>query len=502
MMTRLTYLLISMPSRLRDDALSEVIGFILILALIAALASLYLTYVVPAQGREGEIKHMAGINDQFLGYKTAIDSLWINDQTNVPISRTFTLGTITGTTQGSFVIPIFQPYPSSGSMVVNGREETITISADALVEGFPGSATPDLDPVYYRPNHIYIQLMTTNTSKGGGITLKPNYGNWTISLNLTRFITPDQEATQSGVKPFPTPTSASSSISWTEFQTWINNNLNNVGGWISSLNASISSSSNTSSYITMTMTKNNNLVFSELPIVKNAQNNVWYTIDVVDSSYGIENELVYPFSISISNATSNWIAYRYPVSVGYVPKQITQSHQMGSLEFLSNNKYWIQQNYYYQQGGVFLAQPNDGMVTKVLPLISITNQTGIPTVRIVDITVKGSGNIGGTSPVQVISRLDTVPQNIFNGYTLAKGIPNAKNVTVTLTLQDTATAQMWNQTFAGIKSTAGGQSWIINTQNGNLATLTIDPIPSSPDYDIILDYSQVNMSVELQSVAI
>ena len=494
MMTRLTYLLISMPSRLRDDALSEVIGFILILALIAALASLYLTYVVPAQGREGEIKHMAGINDQFLGYKTAIDSLWINDQTNVPISRTFTLGTITGTTQGSFVIPIFQPYPSSGSMVVNGRGETITINADALVQGFPGSAMPDLDPVYYEPDHLYVQVMTTNTTKGGGIIITPSSGNWTIWVNISSISTPPISS-QSSVGALPT--FGGSGLN--ELISWINSDLQN---WAKNVNSTMSTSSSSTPYLTISLNKNNLPVFTDLPVVKNVQNNAWYTLDILDLAYGLENQLNYPFSIFLNNSSANWIAYRYPVSVGYVPKQITQSHHMGSLEFLSNNKYWIQQNYYYQQGGVFLAQPNDGMVTKVLPLISITNQTGIPTVRIVDITVKGSGNIGGTSPVQVISRLDTVPQNIFNGYTLAKGIPNAKNVTVTLNLQDTATAQMWNQTFAGIKSTAGGQSWIINTQNGNLATLTIDPIPSSPDYDIILDYSQVNMSVELQPVAI
>ncbi|MCU0632364.1 MAG: hypothetical protein MUC66_05230 [Methanolinea sp.] len=159
-----------MPSRPREEALSEVIGFILILALIAALASLYLTYVVPAQGREVEIRQMAGINDQFLGYKTSIDSLWINDQPNVPISRTFTLGTLTGLTQGSFVIPLFQPYPSSGTMVVNGRGESITLSVDALVQGFPGSQMPNLNPVYFDPDHIYLQVMSTNISKGGGVT--------------------------------------------------------------------------------------------------------------------------------------------------------------------------------------------------------------------------------------------------------------------------------------------------------------------------------------------
>ena len=34
----------------RDDAVSEVIGFVLILALIAIIASLYLTYVIQHKG--------------------------------------------------------------------------------------------------------------------------------------------------------------------------------------------------------------------------------------------------------------------------------------------------------------------------------------------------------------------------------------------------------------------------------------------------------------------
>ena len=485
-----------MPPRSHENALSEVIGFILILALIAALASLYLTYVVPAQGREGEIKHMAGINDQFLGYKAAVDSLWINDQRNVPISRTFTLGTLTGTTQGSFVIPIFQPYPSSGSIVVNGRGETIVISADALVEGFPGSATPDLDPVYFKPDHIYMQVMTTDTSKGGGLNITPSSGNWSIWLNVTWMTTHDPGTiTPTGTFPIPTPTpNQQASVRWEDFLIWVNNLKN----WI--YNTGINTEA--VPFYTITLTKNNNSIFSDLPIVKNIQNNSWYTIDILDNAYGLESDLNYPFTLTISNSSSNWIQYRYPVQIGFLPLSVTEEHSMGSLEYYSNNNYWIQQNYYYQQGGVFLAQPNDGMVTKVLPLISVTNQTGIPTVRIIDISISGTGNIGGTSPVQVISRLDSVSHNNINGYALARGIPNAKNVTLTLNLQDTATAQMWNQTFASIKSTAGGQSWIVNTHNGNLATLTIDPIPSSSDYDIILDYSRVNMSVELQPVAI
>ncbi|HOT02712.1 MAG TPA: hypothetical protein PK069_00860, partial [Methanolinea sp.] len=165
--------------------------------------------------------------------------------------------------------------------------------------------------------------------------------------------------------------------------------------------------------------------------------------------------------------------------------------------------YWIQQNYYYQQGGIFLKQP-DGMVTKVVPLISITNQSGIPYVKIVDVSISGSGNVGGTSPIQVVTRLDSVRSNIINGSTLAQGIPNARNVSVTVNAQDTTTAQMWNSTFNAIRNSAGGtiQNWISSTQTGNQATLHVkNPIPGS-DYDIILDYTSVNLTVELQPVAI
>jgi len=386
-----------MPSRSREDALSEVIGFILILALIAALASLYLTYVVPAQGREGEIKHMADINEQFLGYKTAVDSLWINDQTNVPISRTFTLGTITGTTQGSFVIPIFQPYPSSGSMVVNGRGETITISADALVQGFPGSATPNLQPIYYEPSKLYFQILTTDTSKGGGVKITPTKGDWYIFLNVSSITIPST-ASPGTIGTIPTLQQPPGNPSTGDIRDWWNTFL---VPWSSRVNSSMGT---TKPILTMTMIKNGNATFSNLVIVDNPSNNTRYTINLLDDAYGLASDTSYPFEINkpVSNSSSPWIITYYPVSVGYIPLSLYDSHPMGSLEFLSNNKYWIQQNYYYQQGGVFLAQPNDGMVTKVLPLISITNQTGMPTVRIVDITVKGSGNIGGTSPVQVI----------------------------------------------------------------------------------------------------
>ena len=58
-----------MISARNEDALSEVIGFILIIVIIITAFSLYLTYAVPAQGRDNEIQHMGEVKDELVGYK-------------------------------------------------------------------------------------------------------------------------------------------------------------------------------------------------------------------------------------------------------------------------------------------------------------------------------------------------------------------------------------------------------------------------------------------------
>ena len=44
---------------------------------------------------------------------------------------------------------------------------------------------------------------------------------------------------------------------------------------------------------------------------------------------------------------------------------------MGSLSYHTDNFYWIQQNYYYKLGGIFLEQPGEGVSVKVAPPIAI-----------------------------------------------------------------------------------------------------------------------------------
>jgi len=45
-----------MSGRVSNDTLSEVIGFILIIGLLVVVLSLYITYIVPSEGRTNEIE--------------------------------------------------------------------------------------------------------------------------------------------------------------------------------------------------------------------------------------------------------------------------------------------------------------------------------------------------------------------------------------------------------------------------------------------------------------
>lgn len=124
-----------MPSRARDDGLSEVVGFVMILGLIVVALSLYQIYGVPAAGREDEIAHMNAVKDRFTDYKIALDGLWMNAlNTNRPtggvtLSTLFDLGTGGSYTQGGGVLfPVLAPIPSAGKVSVNEHQDTLTIT--------------------------------------------------------------------------------------------------------------------------------------------------------------------------------------------------------------------------------------------------------------------------------------------------------------------------------------------------------------------------------------
>ena len=77
-----------------EIALSEVIGFILLLGVLTAAMALWMMYIVPANGRVAEISHMDDVKNQFTNYKISLDSLWINSPYGASWSQTGQNGSI------------------------------------------------------------------------------------------------------------------------------------------------------------------------------------------------------------------------------------------------------------------------------------------------------------------------------------------------------------------------------------------------------------------------
>ncbi len=160
--------------RLRsDDALSEVIGFILIIAILMIFLSLWMVYVVPAEGRQQEIEHMNYVRNWFTQYKVTADSLWINHDddkslTGITFSNSLVLGSQGGATQaGGLFLPVMSPVGSTGAIVVTNKSEFITINGGS--DTFPLAILEfETTNNYWIPQSYYYQM--------GGVFLRQPAG--------------------------------------------------------------------------------------------------------------------------------------------------------------------------------------------------------------------------------------------------------------------------------------------------------------------------------------
>ena len=198
-----------MISRPREDGLSEVVGFVLLLALIVVALSLYQVYGVPAAGRENEIAHMNAVKDRFVDYKIALDGLWVNERSGVLLSTAFDLGTGAAKTGGgAFTIPILTPAGSGGTVSVKSG------GAKLKIEAGEKSATIPLGSLSYTSSNNYwvdqtwtYQMGAVFLSQDGGTAVRvgpsiaaTKTGNDNIALSVVP-IRLDGSATIAGSGP-------------------------------------------------------------------------------------------------------------------------------------------------------------------------------------------------------------------------------------------------------------------------------------------------------------
>lgn len=163
-----------MSSRARDDGLSEVVGFVLILGLIVVALSLYQVYGVPAAGREDEIAHMNAVKDRFVDYKIALDGLWVNERSGVLLSTAFDLGTDSAATGGrAFSFPILTPAGSGGTVSVKSGGASLKIEAGEKSATVPlGSLTYTSSNRYWVDQTWTYQMGAVFLSQDGGTTVR------------------------------------------------------------------------------------------------------------------------------------------------------------------------------------------------------------------------------------------------------------------------------------------------------------------------------------------
>jgi hypothetical protein len=463
----------------RERGLSEIVGFILILAAIVIAFALYATFGIPAVGREGEIGHMNDVRDRFVEYKVNLDSLWSNRQCGTAIGTSFTLGTGGAATTGSLsIIPLLSPARSAGTLALNQRPEYITIAQDSLL--IVNSASRSWNESGQIAVTTSSTLITFNTT--------PKY----FLINVS---TPDL-LTQRGVHVVP-----SSGSNW---EAWVN--ITPVYSWSRRFMVTNSSPTSISNFyeinesrwnrtdVTITTWNGGVQLMQDVIVYRNitVSPRTFYFVDLMNPAYGISTSLG-ATSYLRANRSDNIVNGTFLTNYSYWPTQTSQSWTMGSLEYRALNEYWIPQTYYYQMGGVFLEQ-NEGNTVKVPPAIAISVSNGIPVVKISQILLSGTGVIEGAGPVQVTSSVNSITDTpMVSGN-------NTRFVNITVRTQSANASQMWLQSFQTTAAKAGLP--LAMYTNGTAGLESFINITSDPKiYGVQLSVNKVIVNTAVQSAA-
>ncbi len=174
----------------REEGISEAIGFVLILAAVTVVLSVYLLYMMPAMGRENEIAQMSDVKDSLTEFKLNIDTLWTSRQCTTDFGPALTLGSgETGGILGFF--PFLSPAKAGAVLGLNQRNENITITSDSYVLTSSGgytesraiTTTPTNANVNTTPTHLFINISTADLLLQRGILV--DGPGWDVWVNVS-----------------------------------------------------------------------------------------------------------------------------------------------------------------------------------------------------------------------------------------------------------------------------------------------------------------------------
>ena len=462
--------------RSREDGLSEVVGFVLILGVLVLVFSLYLTYGIPVQGRENEILHMNEVKDQFVAYKFNLDSLFNNNKVGTTLSNSFTLGTGGGYSQGMMsFIPVMSPVSSAGTLAINPvgsnqritNNETITILSDSLILNSTSSLTTDLPAqVNFTPSHVFINIsdiQQADLGPTGSFGTNVSGNNWVAYINITPRTTYYQNYSLTGDLTHGYSLASQDAYSYNR------------------------------SDIAITVKKGSISTIQDFTVYRNISSGVIYSIDLMDPTYGL-NSLIKPQNTItlVREKTLGGVSSTGNITYGFTdmnPYTITPI-PMGSVDYQAQNNYWIRQNYYYQMGGVFLQQVDGNTTYKLPPEITFAYDPANPKILAVNINAlsidpnlpSNHGIVGGNSPIQIKTTLTNITMLPF-----VAGTANTRQITITVNTTDSKARAMWKNYFDYTANVAGiPQSDYATSILGTTSSVTLYGYDHSltGDYDI------------------
>jgi hypothetical protein len=212
--------------------------------------------------------------------------------------------------------------------------------------------------------------------------------------------------------------------------------------------------------IAITVRKGVVTTLQDLTVYSKATSGTIYTVDLMDEAYGLNTYIIPRDPVTlVTDKTLNAVRATGNVTYGFTdmnPYTITPI-SLGSIEYRAQNNYWIAQDYYYQMGGVFLSQADGNVSYKLPPEISFTNDSvhNLVSVTINALTFNPAnrGIVGGNSPVQIKTQLESVYPVPYAPGDESTG--NTKSVWIGVNTSDLKANAMWESYFDSSARTAG-----------------------------------------------
>jgi len=193
-----------------------------------------------------------------------------------------------------------------------------------------------------------------------------------------------------------------------------------------------------------------------------------YTINLLDDMYKFSTDVVAtantPFNISYNGTVNGEFTLSYH---HYTDTNINLQYKLGTIEYQSENSYFVDQTYAYQGGAIIVGQ-SEGEAIISPPFFSVSNDTTkhVFDVSFVDVQgLPGKRGATGYGTYAIRTNYSTLEQKTFI----------ARNITLTITTDyPTAWERYINSTLneTGLKH---GQDYQINVTQYQLAVILYGP---------------------------